>query len=235
LNAAKTTQSAGVITRSGKEIERVLVSLYEYGEPVFAVLDEGKLLFRSLLLSVDSKQGCIIVEASEDEAVNTALLARPRATFMSNVEDLYLEFPAADPQRSTFLGKPAIQLRFPEVLVSHPRRVEPRTRVQRQPPLKCIADAEGIAAFESEIVDIGSGGIGFLVYTAGITLEPGTILKGCRIEQPGKKPVFVDLEVRYTLPVTLANGRVAVRSGCRFVNPSNNLLKLISSFMGVKA
>lgn len=224
-----------MITRSGKEIERVLVALYEYGEPVFAVVDDGKLLFRSLLLSVDSKQGCIFVAPSDDEAVNTALLARPRATFMSNVEDLYLEFSAADPQPKTFLGKPAIQMRFPEVLVSHPRRVEPRSRLPKQPALKCIADAAGIAAFESEIVDIGSGGIGFLVYTAGISLEPGTVLKGCRIEQPGKAAVVVDLEVRYTLPVDLAGGGRAVRSGCRFVNPSSELLKLISSFMGTKA
>jgi c-di-GMP-binding flagellar brake protein YcgR len=186
------------------------------------------------LLSVDAKRGRIVVAASEDEAINTALLARPRATFMSNVEDLYLEFPAAEPQRSTFRGKPAIQLRFPELLASHPRRAEPRQRLPKQPPLKCIADAEGIAAFESRIVDIGSGGIGFLVYDAGITLEPGTILKGCRIEQPGKDPVVVDLEVRYTNPLTLPNGRHAVRSGCRFVNPSNELMKLISHFVGVK-
>jgi c-di-GMP-binding flagellar brake protein YcgR len=222
------------MTRSSNEIERVLVSLYDYGEPVFASVDDGKLLFRSLLLSVDSKRGCIVVAASEDEAANTALLARPRTTFMSNLEELYLEFPAADPQRSTFRGKPAIQLCFPDVLVRHPRRTEPRGPAPKQPPLKCIADAAGIAAFESQIVDIGSGGIGFLVYTAGISLEPGTILKGCRIEQPGKKTVFADLEVRYTLPVTLADGRRAVRSGCRFVNPSNDLLKLISSFVAVK-
>ena len=235
MDPAKTPVLAGVITRSGKEIERVLESLYAYGEPVFAVLDDGKLLFRSMLLSVDSKGGCIVVAASEDEALNTALLARPRAMFMSNLEELYLEFPAADPQRSMFLGKPAIRLSFPDVLVSHPRRAEPRSPAPERPPLKCIADAEGIAAFESLIVDIGSGGIGFLVYTAGITLEPGTILRGCRIEQPGKAPVIVDLEVRYSLPVTLADGRRGLRSGCRFVNPTNDLLKVISSFVGDKA
>ena len=223
-----------MITRSAREIERLLVALYDYGEPVFSVLDDGKLLFRSLLLSVDSKQGRIVVASSEREAVNAALLARPRSTFMSNVEDQYLEFPAADPQRSTFLGKPAIQLRFPDVLVTHPRRAEPRRRPPKEPPLTCIADAAGIASFESHIVDIGSGGIGVLVYAADISLEPGTILKGCRIEQPGRNPVLVDLEVRYTRPVTLADGRRALRSGCRFVNPSNDLLKLISTFMGVK-
>lgn len=119
--------------------------------------------------------------------------------------------------------------------MSQPRRAEPRARVPAQPPLQCIADAGGIAPFDAQIVDIGKGGVGFLVYAADITLEPGTLLKGCRIERTGETPVFVDLEVRYSSPVTLADGRPAIRSGCRFVNPSNDLLKLISSFMGVAA
>lgn len=235
METGKNTASAGVISRSGKEIERVLVSLQTAGRPIVAALDDGKLRFRSRILIVDPKRRYFVVAASDDEAANAALLARPRATFWSIAQELHFEFPAADPQRSRFDGKPSIQLGFPELLVSHPRRSEPRARVPAQPPLQCIADARGIAPFDGQIVDIGNGGVGFLVYAADITLEPGTLLKGCRIEHPGGAPVFVDLEVRYSSPVTLADGRRALRSGCRFVNPSNDLLKLISSFMGVAA
>ena len=235
METGKNTASAGVILRSGKEIERVLVSLQTAGRPIVAALDDGKLRFRSRILIVDPKRRYFVVAASDDEAANAALLARPRATFWSIAQELHFEFPAADPQRSRFDGKPSIQLGFPELLVSHPRRAAPRARVPAQPPLQCIADARGIAAFDGQIVDIGNGGVGFLVYAADITLEPGTLLKGCRIEHAGGTAVFVDLEVRYSSPVTLADGRRALRSGCRFVNPSNDLLKLISSFMGVAA
>ncbi len=235
METDKNTTSAGVISRSGQEIEQVLVSLQTAGRPIVASLDEGKLQFRSRIVIVDPKRRYFVIAASDDEAANLALLARPRASFRSSAQELRFEFPAADPQRSRFDGKPSIQLGFPEVLVSYPRRAEPRARVPAQPPLQCIADARGIAAFDGQIVDIANGGVGFLVYAADITLEPGTLLKGCRIEHAGGTPVFVDLEVRYSSPVTLADGRRAVRSGCRFVNPSNDLLKLISSFMGVAA
>ena len=235
MEPAKGASSAGVISRSATEIERVLVSLHAASEPVFAMLDDGSLLFSSQILHIDPQRQHFVVAASDDEVANAALLARPRVTLATEVDRVHLEISAADPRRSTFEGRPAIQLCFPEVMATHPRRTELRIPVPGQPPLKCVADAHGIAPFDGQIVDIGSGGIAFLVYAASITLEPGTLLKGCRIEHPGRAPAFADLEVRYSRAVTLTDGRRATRSGCRFINPSNDLLKMISSFMGVAA
>jgi hypothetical protein len=79
-------------------------------------------------------------------------------------------------------------------------------------------------------VDISEGGIGFVQYAPNITLEPGTVLKGCRIEVPGGRSVTLDLEVRYSRPVTLPGGRVALRSGCRFVNVPAEARALLASF-----
>jgi len=42
--------------------------------------------------------------------------------------------------------------------------------------------------------------------------------------------VTVDLEVRYSAPVTLPDGARAVRSGCRFVNPSEEVKKLLAVY-----
>jgi hypothetical protein len=99
------------------------------------------------------------------------------------------------------------------------------------PPLRCVADTEGFAPFDAQIVDISHAGIGFLRYTSDITLEPGTVLKGCRIEREGAKPIVVDLAVRYSTPVVLDDGSHAHRSGCVFLNPTREVMELIESFL----
>jgi len=82
------------------------------------------------------------------------------------------------------------------------------------------------------IVDISAGGIGFIVHTPAIPLETGTLLLGCRIEAPDGAVVEVDLEVRYTRPMDAPEGKSAVRSGCRLVNPSAEALALIRLYVG---
>jgi hypothetical protein len=71
-----------------------------------------------------------------------------------------------------------------------------------------------------------------LLYGSEITLEPGTLLRGCLIEHPAIGRVRVDMEVRYSEQVTLKNGRRAWRSGCRFVDPTGTLKELIRRVTG---
>ena len=97
-------------------------------------------------------------------------------------------------------------------------------------PLQCEADKQGLTTFDGERVDISHGGIGFLTHASGITLEPGTVLKGTRIQRPGKPTLIADLEVRYSKPVLLPNGQRAHRSGCVFLNPTREITELIESF-----
>lgn len=80
------------------------------------------------------------------------------------------------------------------------------------------------------MVDISPIGIGFLQYPPDITLEPGTILRGCRIELPGRPALVVDMEVRYSTRMTLADGRRAMRSGCRFIEPGTGLTALLEEY-----
>jgi flagellar brake protein len=116
------------------------------------------------------------------------------------------------------------------VLVSTQRRAEPRSETAApSPTLTVLADADGFMPFDAEIVDIGSGGVGFLVYALGISLEPGTVLRGCRIDIPGKLDITVDLEVRYSVPVEGTDGRRVMRSGCRFVSTPPEILALARS------
>ena len=217
------------IRHSPADVSAVLAIVQAEKGSITAHLKGGELLFTSQLRAVDPAQSFIIIEPSTDEAANAALLSRPRCTFFASIPGGHVEFAAADPQRIEYDGKPAIRLKFPDVLADRQRREYDRTAVWPQVPLVCVADDGGILSFKGGLVDISIGGLGFLVYDPNITLEPGTVLKGCRIDPYNESPLVVDLEVRYSEMVDLADGTHAERSGCRVVERPESLKEFVAS------
>ena len=211
----------GQMLRTPEEIARALNSLVMRGEPIISDLGGGKLLFRSRLRFIDPARAYIIIELSADEAANKALLARARATFHAEPGGWRIEFAAADPKpTSPNEGAPGIRLRFPEIVAGHRRRADERTDAPAQKALRCVIDEAGVTPFDGTMANVSKGGIGFLQYDPRISLEPGTVLKGCRIESPGGDSIVVDMEVRYSQLVDLADGTQVQSSGCRFLNLS---------------
>lgn len=227
--------TAGRMLRSDAEIA-VLEALVAQGENVVAVLDR-KLVFRSRLRFVDPARQFIIVESSADAAANAALLARPQVVFLAEWGEWRIELAVTQPQQAVHEGAAAIRLRFPEVISSRRRRTLERVPVSPELAVRCVAGPGGASAisFEGTIFDISHGGIGVLQYDPKVTLEPGMVLEGCRIERPGKAPAIVDLEVRYTRPAILADGSQARRAGCKFLNLSPSSIELIMEFFGNKS
>ena len=222
---------AGLMSHGSEETARVLESIQKLAQAITTTLGSDDLPFRSQLLFVDPDRHYITVAAADSEALNATLLAHPRVSFTSDFGGWHVEFAAADPQSTTLASKPAIRFRFPEVLISFQQRHGPRATVTPVPPLRCIADTEGFAPFDAQIVDISRAGIGFLLYASDITLEPGSVLKGCRIQRHDMTPVVVDLAVRYSMAVVLDDGTHAHRSGCVFLNPTREVMELIESFL----
>jgi flagellar brake protein len=214
------------MSRNASEIARVLEKAKGEGVPVKAYFPS--LTFEAQLVLVDPKAGRLVLGRSAREAANEALLSRPRCAFHCEMAGWHIEFVAAEPRAVAFQGRQLIQCRFPEILASNPRRHHERIRPPL--PLRVEADAAGIMPFEALIYDISPEGVGFLVYASHITLEPGTLLRGCRVRLSGGDCV-TDLEVRYSQAVKLAGGRRAMRSGCRFVNPSLEVTKLVRRYL----
>jgi c-di-GMP-binding flagellar brake protein YcgR len=226
----------GQMLRTPEEITRVLNSLVMRGEPIISDLDGGKVLFRSRLRFVDPAQAYMIIELSADETANKALLARPRATFHAEPGGWRVEFAAADPKpTSAHEGAPGIHLRFPEIIAGHRRRENERAEPSPLQELRCVVDEAGVMPFDGTMANVSRGGIGFLQYDPSISLEPGTVLKGCRIESSGGDSIVVDMEVRYSQLVTLADGRQVQSSGCRFVNLSDDETARIEELFGLKS
>jgi len=208
----------------------VLALLLGAGEKVQCDLAGGEILFESKLLYVDPERAYILLAPGTSDSALAALLARPRASFHANSKGWQVEFSAARSRRAVHNGIAALRLDFPEILATRQNRAAERTAVQPHVPLQFVADAGGPISFNGVLIDISSAGFAFLQYAPNITLEPGTLLKGCCIALPGRPPATVDLEVRYSRMDALPDGRHAVRSGCRFVNTPPALKALLASF-----
>lgn len=220
----------GVMSRSPEEIARVLATLVGNGQAVQCDLAAGQMLFESRLLFVDPARAFILMESGTNESATAALLARPRASFHCSSGSRHIEFSAAGSRRVEHEGSPAVRLSFPEILITQQARAAERVNLKPRVPLKFVADAGGPISFNGTLVDISPGGFACLQYAPSITLEPGTLLKDCSIEIPGRPSATADLEVRYSRMVTLPDGSHEIRSGCRFLNTMPELKALLASF-----
>jgi flagellar brake protein len=212
------------LSRSPAEIARVLEKAKAEGVSVCAFFPS--LTFQAQLVHIDPRAGCILMTRSAAPAADAAVLARPRCTFHCELAGWHVEFIAAAPRPVALRRRELIQCRFPELLASNPRRSHDRVHLKPPLPLRVHADTRGIMPFDALILDLGAGGIAFLCYACSITLEPGTVLRGCRIVLPNRSECVVDLEVRYTQAITLPNGHRAMRSGCLFLTPCPQLAAL---------
>lgn len=215
------------LLRQPAEIARVLDALARQHAAVTADLEGQGVHFASRFLLADPGRDFILIAAAPSRDANAALLSRQRVPMVSGLGSWRVEFVGCEPRETMHEASLAIRLRYPEIVSAHLRRAQPRIDLSGRAPLLCVADAAGIMPFDAQLVDISLGGIGVLQHASDITLEPGTVLLGCRIEVPGSEPVIVDLEARYSEVVILPGGTRARRSGFRFIDAPPKLKKLI--------
>ena len=226
-SSSKNPGPSSHLLRSGAQIGRLLDALVARHETVTAELPSGGEPFRSHLIHADPAAKFIVIAMAASESANAALLAVPRVTLVSATGNWHVQFVAVKPREVMYEGTPAIRLRYPGFLAVQQRRQHPRVDVPPAVSLHCVADAGGITPFDARIVDISLGGIGVLLHPSDITLEPGTVLVGCRIEVAGRDPVTIDLEVHYSEVLTVPDASRARRTGFRFVNASDEVKKLV--------
>jgi c-di-GMP-binding flagellar brake protein YcgR len=222
------TLSPGLVSTSADEVEGVLNALLARREPLEVLSGADAAPSQWKLRHIDSARKYIILEPASGAGADAALLARERVTFLAAFGGMHIEFTAEGPQRES--GSSALRFGFPAVTVSHQRRAHPRAPVPPDFPLNCAIPAGAGVALEGQIMDISEGGMGLLVRNSYLEPAPGTIIRGWRIERPGKGAVAVDLQVRHCRPLALADGATARRWGCQFLNPSDEVKELIRLF-----
>ena len=187
--------------------------------------------FRSRLRLVDRERRLLLLDRCTDEAANIALIALPRVDLQVEWGEWRIAFVAGNPAAFPHEGTVAIRLDFPDTVQIGRRRIYARTSDPR-PPLHCVAQTGDTIVLEAEVSDVSMGGVGLELNFVADELEPGTIIKGCRLECPGWEPVTIDLEVRHT--TMEPHGPRAVHVGCRFVNLSPAAMALVAEHVHAK-
>lgn len=230
MPTSENANNSSHLLRLRSKIAPVLAMLAARRERITVELPDNQGLFATHLVLADPLGELIIVAPAADEPVNSALLALARVTLVAEPDDWHIEFVGVEPRAVVHDGVAAIRLGYPEILTVQQRRQSDRYDASPALVLRCVADAGGFAPFDAQIRDISMGGISVLLYPPDVMIEPGTVLAGSRIEVPGADPVTVDLEVRYSELVTLADGSRARCSGFRFLNaPDDVKQKLIDA------
>ncbi|MDO8811497.1 MAG: flagellar brake protein [Gallionella sp.] len=219
-----------VLYRSRIEICRILRTLAKNRSSIYAEIG-GSWTFVTHILAVDSRKGYFIISYCANKLLNSKLLKLSSLKFTASHRDVHFVFEVSNPTETRFAVQPAIQFALPNMLILYHRRESPRLPVPAEASLRCIADAGGIAPFESHITDITHDGFGCILYDCDIKLEPGVVLKGCRIIIPGGKAVIADLELRYIMTIPLSDGTLANRAGLRFIQRPDEIAELINFFI----
>ena len=223
-------ETSPLLTRSRTEIARILVEVSRQGIPVTATLNHGGQLFITRILQVDAEAGRLLIGYSQSKAANATLLAARQVVLHVEFSRSHVVLRALSPVDAAFEKQPGIRLDFPEFLVRHQPRTHPRFKIPAQMGLKCIVECPGFLPFELEVVDISLEGQGMMLSDPGISLDPGTILKDCRIVYPGRRPIVVDLEIRYSKPLLQPDGSQPRRVGCRFLGSAGDIADLVKMF-----
>lgn len=225
--AAETTK----VLRLRDEISRLLRSIVDGETPLMARHRKDEKPFPARLRYVASGDQFIVVDFSENKAASATVLASPNIAFSCDHGLLHVEFVATDPSQTLFEQTVVIRFDFPKLLLAHQRRLHPRGEILPEMPLRCVADSGGITPFEAQITNVSQGGFGALIYDDQINLEPGTILKGCKIVHPRGSVSNLDIEVRHSTDITLPDGTVARRSGFKFIGVPDEIDDLIKVFV----
>jgi hypothetical protein len=121
--------SPQMLTRSRIEIARVLGALTSARSAVSTYLESGELLFYAHIREVDAAADRVVMNYGVSKPANTVLLSRKKISFHNDHGNMHIKFLAVSPVHNKYDGESAIQLRFPDYLVQHEQRSQPRIKI----------------------------------------------------------------------------------------------------------
>ncbi|MBI5330820.1 MAG: flagellar brake protein [Betaproteobacteria bacterium] len=171
----------------------------------------------SSIVAVDAAKNELILERGPSALTESGLLASQEVTCVAIFEQVHIQFTARRPRAIQHDGIPCIRLDFPSQMLRMQRREYYRLTTSVIHPVKCMVNTEQ-GFVETTVVDISVGGLGVLAFGEGPRFQAGDIYHGCRIALPKAGEYAVSLEVCSTYELTLKNGNLSHRAGCRFID-----------------
>lgn len=217
IELVSTEDRGRYLVTHARDIHRYLREVIE-GKNLVAIYGQnGKDFVLSTLLSVDDKNGFVLLEQGVDAAMNAMLLGSAHCTFATTHDQVHIQFSSGRIEATTFENEAAFRVPMPSEILRLQRREYYRLVTSVMNPVKCMINTRA-GLMETVVVDISIGGVGVLAYQEEGRLKAGEVYQGCRIALPGTGEFALSLSVRTTFDITLKNGRLTHRAGCQFID-----------------
>ncbi|GHU38249.1 flagellar brake protein YcgR [Betaproteobacteria bacterium] len=208
------------ILYSKAEIRAVLRSIIQKEARITVHFDQGRSLFLTSLIALQSDNTEIVIDVGGSEEMNRKALKADTLIFTVFVDKVKIQFALDRLQRVEYQGRPAFIGAIPDELLRLQRREFFRLSTPVLNPIRLSTTLEpGGQAFDVPLLDISGGGVGLMVPSdlAGL-LEKSQMLENCKIMLPGEGLLVVRLCVRNMFDVTTRGGVSYVRVGCEFIS-----------------
>ncbi|HUJ85794.1 MAG TPA: flagellar regulator YcgR PilZN domain-containing protein [Burkholderiales bacterium] len=227
---ARLATTGRLLVRSGIEIGRILDSMLEDGDAVTANLPT-QLMLLSKLIRVEPGSGTMLLECSDNKSANVAALAARSLVLRCNHRGAQFAFAGDKPRYATDAGRPCIQCGLPTtVLGMQQRRGLAGVQVPAEAMVRCDLRV-GEQVFASRLIDVSLDGICALITDPKIPVCAGTRLESARIRHAQAESLLVDLEVSHAGRITLPDGKLASRIGCKVLGSREVVEELIRLFI----
>ena len=226
---------APYLIQNPMEIALHLRSLQRQGAVISLYIDDGQEFFLTRLLDIDEEGGQIILDASQNAALNTKACHSDRITLSAAVDRIKVQIRLAGLQAVTYQDRPALVAPTPKQILRLQRREFFRVETPRISPLRCqlaLRRPGGVQVHDLPLFDISGGGmalIGDIEIADQFSL--GEMFTECRLDIPGECVLTVNLRVRELLKLETINGDHQLRLGCEFVGLPGTRLALIERYI----
>lgn len=213
------------------EIAFILRAIMKSGALVTANFGQGKDFVVTAILDVDTADQRVLLDSGSNAQLNERLLRGQQLTIVSTQDGVKVEFSVRQIEATSFEGRLAFLIPFPDSLLKLQRREYYRLAAPLAQPLKCQIPLQEGGIANTTVGDISLGGVSLMGEHAGLKLESGQVFEGCRIVLPEVGTITAKLAIRNSFQITLKNGSVTRRTGCAFVELGPNQEAMIQRYI----
>jgi c-di-GMP-binding flagellar brake protein YcgR len=212
------------------EIRQLLRAIAEHGELVTLYFGSNN---DFLLTSVLAASGeAVILDYGSNEDMNRRVLTSTRLIFITTRDKIKVQWNSSRVWRVMHEGRPAFCIALPANMLRLQRREYYRLAAPIAKPLVCNVTVEGNAKkLAFSITDISIGGLAMHGPVKQAEFEIGKTYKDCEIALPGIGTLVASIAIANIFEVTMRNGNVTTRSGCRFVDLRGKMLMLLQRYI----
>lgn len=198
---------------------------------ISASFDRGEHFMLTVIVGIDLDHNEVFLDYGSNDELNQKICESEKIIFVTIHDRVKIQFTVKKIEKNLFGGRDTFKIKLPESLVRLQRRECFRVPVPVVSPLKCVMPLSDEDTMEVIIVDISIGGVCNILPSIDATLEPGMVFHKCQLELPDLGVITADMEVMNIFDVTLRNGMMSKRAGCRFIDLPPRMQSMLQRYI----